>query len=258
MKELGSKYDLTRNDLSRGRNLKIGAVSAPILLAGIPAVLFTILFFIFGATPPAAATFFFLGMIFTVVGIVSGLTVSGVLAYKHAMWTKEMRELIAADGIRAEEVAWFKNELKSNEKRALKEIEASDVMLADAYRETLASRLTATRIVKSSKVELLLTKRRKTKMKYLKSENAKEFQSQIERDAKKIARINEEAKLMLAEAETRLQLIEAAASRGGGLADSELALKKLSARSKALPLALEEAKMAEEIRSELEREPTNL
>ena len=60
---------------------------------------------------------------------------------------------------------------------------------------------------------------------------------------------------MLAEAETRLQMIEAAAARGGNLADSELALKKLSARSKSLPLALEEAKMAEEIRLELEREP---
>ena len=58
---------------------------------------------------------------------------------------------------------------------------------------------------------------------------------------------------MLTEAEARLQMIEAAASRGGTLADSELALKKLSARTKELPLALESAKMAEEIRRELER-----
>ena len=60
---------------------------------------------------------------------------------------------------------------------------------------------------------------------------------------------------MLAEAESRLQMIEAAAMRGSNLADSELALKKLSARAKDLPLALEEAKMTEEIRAELEREP---
>ena len=60
---------------------------------------------------------------------------------------------------------------------------------------------------------------------------------------------------MLSEAEARLQMIEAAASRGGNLADSELALKKLSARSKELPLALESAKMTEEIRKELENEP---
>mgnify|MGYP001254984682 FL=1 len=59
---------------------------------------------------------------------------------------------------------------------------------------------------------------------------------------------------MLAEAESRLQMIEAAARRQGGLADSELALKKLSARSSELPLALEAAKMSEEIRLELENE----
>ena len=59
---------------------------------------------------------------------------------------------------------------------------------------------------------------------------------------------------MQAESEARLQMIEAAASRGGNLADSELALKKLSARTAELPLALESAKMAEEIRLELEKE----
>ena len=39
--------------------------------------------------------------------------------------------------------------------------------------------------------------------------------------------------------------------------DLELALKKLSARTAELPLALEQAKMAEEIRAELESEPLN-
>ena len=59
---------------------------------------------------------------------------------------------------------------------------------------------------------------------------------------------------MLAEAESRLQMIEAAAVRGSTLADSDLALTKLSARAAELPLALEEAKMTEEIRRELEEE----
>ncbi|MBK9768514.1 MAG: hypothetical protein IPP63_16700 [Chloracidobacterium sp.] len=59
---------------------------------------------------------------------------------------------------------------------------------------------------------------------------------------------------MLAEAETRMQMIEAASVRGSAVADSELILKKLSARVSDLPLALEEAKMAQEIRAELESE----
>ena len=166
-----------------------------------------------------------------------------------------MRERIAADGIRAEEVDWFINELKPTERKALKSIEARDALLGDAYRETLASRLTATRILKSSKHELLLARRRQNKLKYLKTESSKDFQGEIEKDIEKISSINTEAGQMLAEAETRLQMIEAAQMRGGTLADSELALKKLSARTKELPLALEAAKMQDEIRRELENEP---
>ncbi|MDQ3490725.1 MAG: hypothetical protein M3449_06640, partial [Acidobacteriota bacterium] len=151
MKELSSRNDVSGKELARGRHLKVAAWSAPLILAGIPAAVFLILLFIFGTTPPVAATIFFLGIILTIIGFVSGLIVSGVMAHKHSKWTKEMRERIAARGIRAEEISWFNNELRPNEKRALKGIESSDPMLADAYRETLASRLTATRIVRSSK-----------------------------------------------------------------------------------------------------------
>lgn len=254
MNQFVSKYDVTGKELARGRNLKIAAWSAPVLLAGIPAIVFTLLLFIFGTTPPVAATFFFFGLIFTIAGFLSGLVLSGILAYKHSNWTRDMREKIAADGIRAEEIGWFVHELKSNEKRALKQLERTDLLLADAYRETLASRLTATRIVKSSKRELQLTRQRQAKLKYLKSESSKTFQAEINNDADRIASINQEAKQMLAEAESRLQMIEAAAARGNSVLDSKLALQKLSARSKELPLALEEAKMAEEIRAELEKD----
>ena len=257
MEAIQSKYEISKRDLARGRNLKIAAVSAPLVLAGVPMVIFLLLMFIFGSTPPLAATFFFLGLILAALGLVVGLGFSGFFAYRHSNWTKEMRERIAADGIKAEEVDWFRNELKTNEKRILKELKRADPMLEDAYRETLASRLTATRIVKSSKRELQLAKRRQAKIKQLtrlNTENAERFTAEIVRDLEKMESINEEAKLMLAEAESRLQMIEAAAVRGSQMADSELALKKLSARASELPLALEEARMAEEIRRELEAE----
>ncbi|HYE75132.1 MAG TPA: hypothetical protein VEF04_17455 [Blastocatellia bacterium] len=257
MDEIVSKYDISKRELARGRNLKIAAVAAPIVVPAIPAILFLLLMFVFGSTPPVAATFFFIGLILTIVGFVIGLGLTGFFAYRHSNWTKEMREKIAADGIKAEEIEWFRHELKTNEKRMLREMQKIDAMIEDAYRETLASRLTATRIIKSSKKELLLTKRRQANLKQLKRlnpESADKFNAEIERDIEKISRINEEAKQMLAEAESRLQLIEAAAARGSHLADSELALKKLSARASELPLALEEAKMAEEIRRELERD----
>jgi hypothetical protein len=252
-----SKYEVTDRELARGRNLKIAAWTAPFLLPAVPAVLFTVLAFIFGTTPPVAFTLFFLGVIFTAVGFVAGMALMGFFIYRRANWTKEMREKIAADGIRAEEIEWFMHELKSSEKRALKDITRADLLLADAYRETLASRLTATRIVKSSKKELSLTQRRKSKLNQFKTERAASFREQLENDSKKINSIHEEAKAMLAESEARLQMIEAAAVRGRSLADSELALKKLSSRSQNLPLALEEVRRTEEIAREIEQELEN-
>jgi hypothetical protein len=249
-----ARYEVSKKDLSRGRKLTAGALSAPLILGGAPAVLFLALLFIFGTTPPVAATIFFFGVIFTIVGFVLGLGLSAFLFYRRSQWTREMRERIAADGIKAEEIEWFRAELKPAEKRALKELERKDLLLADAYRETLASRLTATRIVKLSKRELLETRKRKNKLTYSKSPNIDKFKERIDDDIKKINSIGEEAKLMLNEAEARLQMIEAAAARGVDLADSELALKKLSARTSELPLALQAAQMEDALRQEIERD----
>jgi hypothetical protein len=252
MDEAVSKYDLTKRELARGRNLKIGAVAAPIVLGGTPALTFLLLAFLFGTTPPAAVTIFFFGAVLTALGFAAGLILTGIFLYRHTAWSREIREKIAADGIRAEEIDWFRNELRSSEKKALRDIGRSDLLLADAYRETLASRLTASRIIRSSRRELSLVQRRKAKLSQLKTSRAEEFKEETENDARKLAAIHEEAKQMLAESEARLQMIEAAAVRGRSVVDSELALKKLSARSKDLPLALEEAKMKEQLVAELE------
>jgi hypothetical protein len=249
-----ARYEVTKKDLAKGRNLKLAAWSAPVLLGGIPAIITLILLFVFGSTPPVAASIFFIGIIISLISFVFGLGMSGYFLYRRAQWTQDMRERMAAVGIKADHVEWFRAELKPSEKRALKELERKDLLLADAYRETLASRLTATRIVKSSKRELLLAQKRKNRVKYSKSESSKEFQAQIQEDIKKIGSINGEAKQMLGEAEARLQMIEAAAARGIDLADSELALKKLSARTSELPLALRAAQMEQEVRREMEAE----
>jgi hypothetical protein len=246
--------DITKDDLARGRKLKLGAVAAPVFLTLLPAIITFVLLLLATGGPPAAAVVLFLGIIATVIGFVTGIVIAAVLGHKHSVWSKEMRNRMAARGVRAEEVNWFKNELKSNEKRALRSISARDLLLADAYRETLASRLTASRIIKSSRRELQFAKQRQNSIKQLKSARAEDFGAEIAKDIDKIGAINEEAKLMLSEAESRLRMIEAASSREGHLADSEIALKKLSTRTSELPLALEAAKMTEEIRRELEQE----
>lgn len=245
-------YEITKADLARRKRLAAGAIAAPVLLTLIPAILTIFAVLIAASGPPAAAVMLFAGVVVTILGLLIGSTVSAILLKRRSDWTNELRERIAAGGIHADEIDWFTKELKASEKRALKAVEAKDLLLGDAYRDALASRLTATRIVRSSKRELQLAKRRRNSLKQLRSANAAEFEKEIQGDIEKITSVSERARDMLAESEARLQMIEAAASRGGTLADSELALKKLAARSAELPLALESARMADDIRREVE------
>lgn len=258
MDKLEKRYEVTRGDLVKDKALKYGAALSPIALSAIPAGILFILGFIFGTTPPVAATFFFFSLIALIGGFIGGLLGTGGLLLYRSKWLADVRERIAVDGIRASEVDWFKNELTGEEKRALKAVESRNLLLADAFRETLASRLTATRIKKSANKELLIAKRRQNKLKYLKSANSAELSREIQADVEKLQKIKTEAQEMQTEAETRLQMIEAAARRGSDFADNELALKKLTARTEELPLALEAAKetaqLEEEIRRELEAE----
>ena len=252
MNELQPRYEITRRDSAKDKALKYGAWTAPVLLSVIPAVtLFIFSLFASGAT---TAMFVFFSLIALVVGLLLGLIVTGGILYYRSRWIADVRERLAVDGIKANEVDWFAHELTTAEKKSLKEIERKDLLLADAFRDTLAARMTATRILKSSKQELLLVQRRQNKLKYLKSENSANLQEELKTDLEKLNKIKNEAEEMRIEAETRLQMIEAAARRGGSIADSELALKKLSARTSELPLALESARMEDEIRRELENE----
>lgn len=249
-----SGHEITKKDISKDRRLKVAAAALPVGLSVVPASILFVLSFIFGTTPPVAALFIFFSLVTLIGGfILGGIGSIGTLVYR-SRWLAQVRERVAIDGIKANEVEWFKNELKSEEKRALREIKNRNLLLADAYQETLASRLTATRIIKSTKHELLLAKRRKNKLKYLKSEKLDQFNAEIDKDIENLNRIKTEAEEMLFEAESRLQMIEATSRRGTELAGNELALKKLSARTRQLPLALEEAKMTEEFRKELVEE----
>jgi hypothetical protein len=247
-----TRYEITRRDVAKDKVLKYGAWLAPVTLSLVPAViLFALSLFATGAT---TAMFVFFSLIALIAGFVFGLIITGGIFYYRSRWLADVRERLAVDGIKANEVEWFKHELTTTEKKSLKEIEAKDLMLGDAFRDTLAARLTATRILKSTKRELLLVQRRQGKLKYLKSENSTNLQKELKTDHEKLSKIKTEAEAMRVEAETRLQMIEAASRRGGSVADTELALKKLSARTAELPLALESARMEDEMRRELEKE----
>ncbi len=252
MNELQPRYELTRRDMAKDKALKYGAWVAPVGLSLIPAV--TLFVFSLFATGATTAMLVFFSLISLIAGIILGLIVTGGILYYRSRWLADVRERLAIDGIKASEVEWFQHELKTTEKKSLKEIERKDLLLADAFRDTLAARLTATRILKSTRLEMQLLKRRQNKLKQLKSENSANLQKDLQIDLEKLSKIDNEAKEMQIEAETRLQMIEAASRRGGTIAETELSLKKLSARTAELPLALESAKMEDEYRKEFEKE----
>src|SRR6185503_8160967 len=126
----------------------------PFVFSILPALVFFALFlFSLGAM---TAMFVFFSLIALVGGFIFGLIISGSLMIYRSRWLAKVRERLAVDGIKAEEVEWFKHELTAAEKRSLQEVEAKNLLLGDAFRDTLAARLTATRIQKSAKQELSL------------------------------------------------------------------------------------------------------
>lgn len=253
MNELQPRYEVTKKDLLKDKALKLGALSLPFLLSAIPALIFFLLF-LFSSAPTAAISWFFLTVVSLIGGFIVGLMAAGGLMFYRSHWLTQVRERLAVDGIKANEVAWFMHELTSAEKKSLKEVEAKNLLLGDAFRETLAARLTSTRILKSVKQEFSLVQRRQNKLKYVKTENSENFQKDLSEDVEKLTKIKNEAEGMRVEAENRLMMIERAVKHGTNFSETEFALKKLSEQSAQLPLALESAKMEEEIRRELENE----
>jgi hypothetical protein len=251
MNELQRNYEITEKDLTKDKTLKYGALSSPFLFSIIPALIFIIIG-VLSVTPASVAFFFFLALVSAIAGFILGLAASGSLMIYRSKWLATVRERLAIDGIKSSELKWFMHEVASADKKSLRELEAINPLTADAYRETLAAKLTATRIIKSSKQELLLVNRRQNKVKQLKGENLNILLEELKSDQENLQKINTEANEMKIEAEMRLQMIEAASRRGTSFVDAELALKKLSARTQELPLALESLKMEEEFRKELE------
>jgi hypothetical protein len=249
MNELQINYEITNKDLTKDKALKYGALASPFLFSIIPALIVFLIGF-FSANPFVI----FLSLFLLIGGFIFGLAVSGGSMIYRSRWLATMRERLAVDGIKASELHWFMNEVSSADKKALRELEAVNPLTADAYRETLAAKLTASRIIKSSKQELLLVSRRQNKLKQLKGETTNVLLEELKSDKENLEKINKEASGMKIEAETRLQMIEAASRRGTNFVDTELALKKLSARTQELPLALQSLKMEEEFRKELEND----
>lgn len=221
-------------------------------LLALPAPIIFFLLYLTSVTIEGAAILIFLSLISLVVGSFAGiLAVIFILLYRKR-WNKRMRERLATDGITADELDWFMSELTTAERQTLRSIEAQNPLLADAYRETLAARLTASRVLTSAKRELLTVERRINRAAYLQGTDTKALQEELRADRSRLERVRDEGSTYLAEVQARLQMIEATASRGASFAETDMALKRLGSLRDQMPLALEAARMEQQARFEIE------
>lgn len=186
-------------------------------------------------------------------GSIVGFAVTLFLLYYRRHWAQKIRDRVAADGVTADELPWFMTELTPAERQALKEIEARNPMLADAYRETLASRITATRVVANARRELLLVERRLNRAGYIQGADTTSLRDELRADRERLEQVRTEGTERRAEAEARLQVIEAASSRGANWAATNVALHRLSATREQIPLALEAARLEQQMLEESEK-----
>jgi hypothetical protein len=244
---------ITRKDRMMDRLLKL-APWLSFLLLSLPVPLLFFLFYLMSSEAANAAVYMLLTLSSLAIGSVLGLIVAVLMVLYHRRWRKRLRDRMALDGVTADEIPWFVQELTPAERKALKAIEQQDPLLADAYRETLAARLTATRVVASSTKNLLLVERRLNRASYLQGADTTGLQEELRGDRARLAEIKNEGARRRAEAEARLQMIEAAASRGESWAETNFALQRLVAAQDHIPLALESARLEQQAREDVERD----
>jgi len=224
------------------------------VLLCLPLPVVFLLLFISATATDSAAIYLLLSLSSLGLGIVVGFLAVIILFLYRRSWLRRLRDRLAADGITANEVVWFTTELTTAERQALGEIRSQNPLLADAYLETLASRLTATRIKSRAGQELVRVERRINRARALAGVDTAELLRDLQSDRERYGKLKREANLRLTEAKARLQTIEAAASRSLNQSESELMLRRLSASQDQLPLVMEMAKLEQDVLRESRRE----
>src|SRR5689334_20821453 len=237
---------LSTKDAATARMLKIAPWVA-LVATTIPAPLVFMVLFLSATATDSAAVFLLLTGLSLTLGFALGLLIAAILLFYRRKWLAKLRDRLASDGITASEVVWFRSELTSAERAALKEIEQSNPLLADAYLETLASRLTATRIINRSKRELLRVERRLNRARTLGTPESKALEQDLNEDHGRLKHLLTQATDHLAKARTRLQVIEATSSRKLSQTDTDLMMQRLGSAQDQLPLVLEIAQLEQQM-----------
>lgn len=210
-------------------------------------------FFLAAATTDAAAVYLLLSFVSLGLGLVVGLLILTLLLLYRRRWHNRLRDRLAADGITAAEVPWFAGELSSEERRIWGELSEKNPLLGDAYCQTLANRLTATRIIAKSRGEVLKVERQINRTRNIRGVDTSSLLNDLLSDRLRVDGVRQEATIRLSEAKAQLQAIEAAANRKLSQNETNSMLRRLAASQELPPLALEMANLEREALRELDQ-----
>ena len=189
---------------------------------------------------------------------VFGLVAAFVVRMYRRLWERRLRERLAADGVTADELTLVESELSEERRQTLREMEARNHLLADAYRETLAARLTAARVLARARTDAEQVERRLQSLSGLQAKGRAEVEEDLRKDRERLERVRREADEHAREMDARLQLIETVASRDASQAETELALKRLGTVRDNRPLALDSVREGQQALEEIEQEMRQL
>ena len=236
----------TQDELASRVLTWVPAIMTGLAIVPLP-VLFLVLFLTSSGTD-TAAFYLILSLVSLGLGLaVAVLILTGFGLYRRT-WERRLRDRLAADGITASELSWFQPELSTEERNTWRELETMNQLLADAYAETLAARLTATRIATRARGEGLRIERQINRTRQLRNADTTSLLEDLINDREKADSIRKEAKRREVQAKARLQTIEAAARREISEAEISVMLDRLHASQDQIPLGLEIARLEQEAR----------
>lgn len=251
MSEAGKSKKVSAGEDLWGKILRVAPLLA-FLLSALPLPMYFL--WRYFTTTQDAGVYMLLALTSLGAGFLFGLCAALILVLYRRRWLRQQRDRMAADGITTDELDWFIPEMSAQERRALFEVEERNPLLGDAYRETLAARITASRVIKRAERELVATQKRLKRSAKLDAVNAANLQEELSADRRKLEEIMQIGLSRRTELEARLQTIEAAASRSATASDVEVALSRLETAKQNTPYGLETALLEQQALREAERD----
>ena len=220
-------------------------------LAVVPLPVLFLILFLTSATTDSAAFYLILSLTSLGGGLLVAFLTTLILVFYRRSWSRRLRDRLAADGITAAELSWFQSELTTEEKRTWRELRTINPLLADAYAETLATRLTAARIASRARAEMLRIERNMNRIRHLRGADTVSLIDDLTTDRQRADSVRKEAHTRELQAKARLQTIDAAARRELNQIETSVMLDRLNASQDQMPLGLQMLLLEQDARNQI-------